>query len=138
MRSDGTPIYTLPVIVDPSRNPSAPNIISNTNNIAEYLESTYPARPVFPPGSRAMQTLFVHYVQEVFTKPLLHIIRASRSRFLRDPTANVHGLWSRNNLISLPLFSTRMSEMGTEFAQWEISSRMLILRSVPSCFGLNK
>ncbi|KAJ7480322.1 hypothetical protein B0H11DRAFT_1863745 [Mycena galericulata] len=73
-RSDGRPIYTLPVVVDPTRNPSAPHILSNTNNIAEYLEAAYPARPVFPEGSRALQTLFVHYIQEVFVKPLLPIM----------------------------------------------------------------
>ncbi|KAJ7647943.1 hypothetical protein FB45DRAFT_732696 [Roridomyces roridus] len=73
-RSDGRPIYTLPVIVDPTRNPRAPQILSNPNNIAEYLEASYPARPVFPEGTRAMQTLFVHYIQEVFVKPLLPIM----------------------------------------------------------------
>ncbi|EEB92860.1 hypothetical protein MPER_08568 [Moniliophthora perniciosa FA553] len=65
VRSDGRPVYTLPVLVDPGRNPSAPVILSNTNNICEYLEATYPSRPVFPVGSRAVQTLFVHYIQEV-------------------------------------------------------------------------
>lgn len=74
VRPDGRPVYTLPVIVDPTRNPNAPEVLSNTNHIAEYLESTYPARPVFPEGSRAMQTLFVHYIQEVFAKPLLPIM----------------------------------------------------------------
>ncbi|KAJ7574797.1 hypothetical protein C8J56DRAFT_802519 [Mycena floridula] len=74
VRSDGRPVYTLPVIVDPTRNPLAPEVLSNTNNIAEYLESSYPARPVFPPGSRALDPLFVHYVQEVFVKPLLPIM----------------------------------------------------------------
>ncbi|KAJ7083538.1 hypothetical protein C8R44DRAFT_53675 [Mycena epipterygia] len=73
-RSDGRPIYTLPVVVDPTRNPKAPHILANTNNIAEYLEAAYPARPVFPEGSRALQTLFVHYIQEVFVKPLLPIM----------------------------------------------------------------
>jgi glutathione S-transferase len=52
----------------------APEILSNTNHIAEYLEAAYPARPVFPEGSRAVQTLFVHYIQEVFAKPLLPIM----------------------------------------------------------------
>ncbi|KAH6905067.1 hypothetical protein BKA70DRAFT_1506064 [Coprinopsis sp. MPI-PUGE-AT-0042] len=33
-----------------------------------------PARPVFPEGSRAVQSLFVHYVQEVFSKPLLALM----------------------------------------------------------------
>jgi glutathione S-transferase len=70
MRPDGHPIYTLPVLVDPN----TPKTLSNTNHIAEYLESTYPARPVFPEGTRALQTLFVHYIQEVFSKPLLPIM----------------------------------------------------------------
>ncbi|KAJ7100954.1 hypothetical protein B0H15DRAFT_465455 [Mycena belliarum] len=74
MRSDGRPIYTLPVVVDPTRNFAAPQILANTNNIAEYLEASYPARPVFPDGTRALQTLFVHYIQEVFAKPLLPIM----------------------------------------------------------------
>ncbi|KAJ3516028.1 hypothetical protein NMY22_g14301 [Coprinellus aureogranulatus] len=72
--SSGRPIYSLPVLIDPTHNPRAPKILSNPNTIAEYLESAYPARPVFPEGSRAMQTLFVHYIQEVFAKPLLPIM----------------------------------------------------------------
>ncbi|KAF8329007.1 hypothetical protein F5887DRAFT_443474 [Amanita rubescens] len=73
-RSDRSPIYTLPVLVDTTLNPRAPTILSNPNQIAEYLEATYPARPVFPDGSRAMQVLFVHYIQDVFIKPLLPIM----------------------------------------------------------------
>jgi glutathione S-transferase len=69
-RPDGRPVYNLPVIYDPRTN----NVISNANHIAEYLEITYPARPVFPDGSKALQTLFVHYIQEVFAKPLLPIM----------------------------------------------------------------
>jgi glutathione S-transferase len=74
IRNDGRPIFSLPVIVDPLRSPSSPAILSNANSIAEYLESAYPARPIFPEGSRALQTLFVHYIQEVFSKPLLPIL----------------------------------------------------------------
>ncbi|KAK7062722.1 hypothetical protein VNI00_000210 [Paramarasmius palmivorus] len=73
-RSDGRPVYTLPVIVDTGKSSSPPVILSNPNNISEYLESTYPSRPVYPSGSRAVQTLFVHYIQEVFAKPLLPIM----------------------------------------------------------------
>ncbi|KZT64750.1 hypothetical protein DAEQUDRAFT_752867 [Daedalea quercina L-15889] len=73
-RSDGRPIYSLPTIVDPIRSRSHPTILSNANIIAEYLESTYPARPIFPEGSCAVQSLFVHYIQEVFAKPLLPIL----------------------------------------------------------------
>jgi len=55
-------------------NQQAPQILSNANPIGEYLESNYPARPVFPDGSRALQTLFVHFIQEIFVKPLLPIM----------------------------------------------------------------
>ncbi|THU86389.1 hypothetical protein K435DRAFT_970312 [Dendrothele bispora CBS 962.96] len=73
-RSNGRPVYTLPVLVDPSRNPGRPLILSNTNNISEYLEATYPSKPVFPPGSRALQSLYAHYIQEVLAKPLLPLL----------------------------------------------------------------
>ncbi|KAI0635208.1 hypothetical protein C8Q77DRAFT_1217104 [Trametes polyzona] len=73
-KSDGRLVYTLPVIVDTLRPKGSPVILSNANAIAEYLETTYPARPIFPEGSRAMQALFVHYVQEIFAKPLLPIL----------------------------------------------------------------
>ncbi|KZT02815.1 uncharacterized protein LAESUDRAFT_684677 [Laetiporus sulphureus 93-53] len=74
VRSDGRAIYSLPVIVDASRSRNSPTILSNASTIAEYLEVTYPARPIFPEGSRALQSLFVHYIQEIFAKPLLPIL----------------------------------------------------------------
>ena len=73
-KPDGRPVYTLPVIVDPLRNRTTPAVLSNAGTIAEYLEAAYPARPIFPEGSRALQTLFAHYVQDVFAKPLLPIL----------------------------------------------------------------
>jgi glutathione S-transferase len=48
--------------------------LSDPRKIAIYLENAYPARPVFPDGSRAVQILFAHYVQHVFTRPLLPIM----------------------------------------------------------------
>jgi glutathione S-transferase len=71
---DGRPIYTLPAIVDPQRSPSSPLVLTNPNTIAEYLEVNYPAHPVFPPGSRALQTIFVQYLNDVVLKPLLAIM----------------------------------------------------------------
>ena len=73
-RSDGRPVYALPVIVDPRRSSGPPVILSKVDAIAEYLETSYPARPIFPEGSRALQGLFVHFVNEVLTKPLLPIL----------------------------------------------------------------
>ncbi|KAH0828818.1 hypothetical protein J3R83DRAFT_3269, partial [Lanmaoa asiatica] len=84
---DGRPVYTLPAILDPTHvsnstyfGPSGllsqpqPVVLTHANTIAEYLEHTYPARPVIPEGTRALQTLFVHYVAEIFVQPLLPII----------------------------------------------------------------
>ncbi|KAF7330659.1 Glutathione S-transferase-like protein ustS [Mycena sanguinolenta] len=91
-RPDGRPVYTLPVVVDATRNPRVPQIVSNANSIAEYLESTYPARPVFPEGSRALQTLFVHYIQDVFVKPLLPImVPVSYGRLPNRSQTHFHG-----------------------------------------------
>ncbi|KIY63663.1 hypothetical protein CYLTODRAFT_359571 [Cylindrobasidium torrendii FP15055 ss-10] len=73
IRTDGRPVYTLPAIVDPTRGVT-PTILSNPSTIAEYLESCYPARPVYPSGTRALQSLWVHYIQEVFARPLLPIM----------------------------------------------------------------
>ncbi|KAF8153521.1 hypothetical protein K438DRAFT_1622884, partial [Mycena galopus ATCC 62051] len=64
-QSDGRPVYTFPAIVDSTRNPREPQILSNTNSIA---------RPVFLECSRVLQILFVHYIQDAFMKPLLPIM----------------------------------------------------------------
>ncbi|KIK78789.1 hypothetical protein PAXRUDRAFT_16682 [Paxillus rubicundulus Ve08.2h10] len=74
VRSDGRHVYTLPAILDPIRSSRQPVVLSNQNIIAEYLECTYPARQVFPEGSRALQSLFVHYISDIFVKPLLPIM----------------------------------------------------------------
>ncbi|KAH9849323.1 hypothetical protein C2E23DRAFT_386643 [Lenzites betulinus] len=73
-QSDGRAVYTLPVIVDTFASESTPVVLSNADIIADYLEATYPTRPIFPEGSHAMQALFAHYVQEVFVQPLLPIL----------------------------------------------------------------
>ncbi|KAJ3929331.1 MAG: hypothetical protein NXY57DRAFT_1017295 [Lentinula lateritia] len=60
VKSDGTtPEYTLPVIYDPSTN----KVISDSFNIAQYLNTTYPDTPqLIPPGTRALQSGFTQYV----------------------------------------------------------------------------
>lgn len=89
---NGRPTYALPVIVDPLRSRSSPAILSNANTIAEYLETTYPARPVYPEGSRALQSLFVHFIQEVFAKPLLPIlVPLSHQRLSERSQAHIGG-----------------------------------------------
>ncbi|KZT27479.1 hypothetical protein NEOLEDRAFT_1176878 [Neolentinus lepideus HHB14362 ss-1] len=57
---DGSPKYTLPAIYDPKTK----RAISDSQDIAEYLDATYPETPVlFPSGTLALQFAF----QEAFT-----------------------------------------------------------------------
>jgi len=63
------PIYTLPVIADPSSDPNGkPTFVSESFQIALYLEDKYPAPKyptIFPPGTRAMQEITsTYFVQE--------------------------------------------------------------------------
>ncbi|KAI0037181.1 hypothetical protein K488DRAFT_75508 [Vararia minispora EC-137] len=74
MSRDGRPVYTLPILVDPALSVSGPIVLTNPNIIAEYLETTYPARPVFPSASRALQSVFAQYLSDVVLKPLLVIM----------------------------------------------------------------
>ena len=53
--ADGSPLYTLPVIYDPSTD----TVLADSTAIADYLDETYPDTPrLFPPGTRALQAAF--------------------------------------------------------------------------------
>ncbi|KAF9464055.1 hypothetical protein BDZ94DRAFT_1257439 [Collybia nuda] len=55
-RADGSPLYTFPVIHDPSTGTS----IAESSLIAEYLDKTYPDAPaLFPPGTKGLQSAFL-------------------------------------------------------------------------------
>jgi glutathione S-transferase len=65
-KPDGSPLYTLPAIVDPSRTTSSggPTVVSESFRIAEYLDEAYPTPStgaLFPPGTKALQQLFYEY-----------------------------------------------------------------------------
>ncbi|KAF8531885.1 hypothetical protein JB92DRAFT_1947190 [Gautieria morchelliformis] len=56
--------YTIPVIVDPGHLTSAgdPTVIPDSWAIAEYLDEIYPNQNIlFPPGTKAFQTLFIDH-----------------------------------------------------------------------------
>jgi glutathione S-transferase len=51
-KADGSPHYTLPAIYDPSTKTA----LTDSVQIAKYLDRTYPNTPkLFPPGSKALQ-----------------------------------------------------------------------------------
>lgn len=53
---DGSPYYTLPVIYDPNMK----KYIVDSEDIAQYLDDTYPDTPkVFPAGTHALQKAFI-------------------------------------------------------------------------------
>jgi glutathione S-transferase len=55
-KANGSPLYTLPVIHDPSTGA----VIAESGLIAEYLDATYPDTPkLFPPGTKALQYGFL-------------------------------------------------------------------------------
>ncbi|KAF8074133.1 hypothetical protein FPV67DRAFT_1560334 [Lyophyllum atratum] len=55
-KEDGTPLYTFPVIHDPSTGAS----VADSVLIAEYLDATYPNTPrLFPAGSKTVQHAFL-------------------------------------------------------------------------------
>ncbi|KAF8500069.1 hypothetical protein JB92DRAFT_2980192 [Gautieria morchelliformis] len=75
-KPDGSPWYTIPVIVDPSRTATSggPTVVSDSFHIAEYLDETYSTPstgPLFPPGTKALQQLFYDHF---FTNVLLQSV----------------------------------------------------------------
>ncbi|KAI0041591.1 hypothetical protein FA95DRAFT_1548558 [Auriscalpium vulgare] len=71
---DGRPLYALPAIVVPQHSSGRPIVLTNASTIAEYLEAAFPARPIFPDGSKAMQSVFVQYLHDIVLQPLLAVM----------------------------------------------------------------
>ena len=76
-KPDGSPFYTLPVIVDPSRRApgGGPMVVSDSYAIAEYLDDAYPRPgPLFPEGTKALQNLFHDHIVKTLFNPMALII----------------------------------------------------------------
>ncbi|KAF8577823.1 hypothetical protein K439DRAFT_1639376 [Ramaria rubella] len=73
---DGTPVYTVPVIVDESVRTAdgGPTVIAESFEIAQFLDKHYPTpNQLIPPGTAALQMLY----QEEVTN---HLYRGALSR----------------------------------------------------------
>ncbi|KAI0300512.1 hypothetical protein B0F90DRAFT_1810385 [Multifurca ochricompacta] len=89
---DDRPVYALPAILIPQRPPESPIVLTTASVIVEYLEMAFPARPVFPEGSTALQVVFVHYLNDVVVKPLLSImVPLSHIRLPEHVQAHIRG-----------------------------------------------
>ncbi|KAA1467421.1 hypothetical protein DENSPDRAFT_832462 [Dentipellis sp. KUC8613] len=68
---DGEPLYTLPVIQDPNTGA----VISDSYNIAQYLDEKYPTTPqLIPPGTEAFQRMFVSVYGQKTRGPIYKLI----------------------------------------------------------------
>ena len=69
--NDGvTPHYTVPVLYDPSTKVA----ISDTTNIADYLDKTYPDTPaLFPPGTRGLHAAFFPAFHAAVGMPIVRL-----------------------------------------------------------------
>lgn len=77
---DGRELYTLPVLSDPNTNA----LITDSWNIAEYLEKTYPEKPIFPNKSQGLMLVFNTTVyglgRPAFKFPFLRVSRILNER----------------------------------------------------------
>jgi len=99
VKKDGSPSYTLPAIYDPKTK----KVISDSQDIAEYLDATYPSEPLlFPPGTVALQIAF----QEAFTATALPSFFApmlQESGFVLNEKSAVYFRQTREAMYGKPL-----------------------------------
>jgi len=78
-RPDGSPLYTVPIIHDPSTNAA----VADSVLIAEYLDKTYPDTPrVMPLGTTPLQHAFINVFQPTATTALLLFAMPATHRIL--------------------------------------------------------
>lgn len=75
----------MPAIVDPSED-GEPNLVVDSPIIARYLESKYPAKPLFPEGSHAFQSLFVKWSRLNLLGPLIQLLIAPQVPIFHGPS----------------------------------------------------
>ncbi|KZT34023.1 hypothetical protein SISSUDRAFT_1053431 [Sistotremastrum suecicum HHB10207 ss-3] len=72
---DGSDFYTLPVISDPNVPGKTPTVISDSWNIALYLDKHFPSAPLLiPPGTAILQEIYTEKVEELFLAPAAGLI----------------------------------------------------------------
>lgn len=80
---DGRPQYTLPVIHDDSTG----KFVSDSANIAEYLEATYADKPkLFPFGAKAPVFMFEPFFSSTAATPIIMILLAESTFKLNPPS----------------------------------------------------
>ena len=117
-RSDGSVIYTLPVLRDP--NTSA--VITDSFDIAVYLDNTYPEKPVLPEDAKGLISVIetALYYQFMLAYPFL-VMRGVE--ILKKPSADFYTT-TREKAFNKKL--AEFSPVGPERDQhWVITERTL-------------
>ena len=82
-KSNGSAVYTLPAIHDPSTG----KYVSDSLAIAQYLETTYPATPkLFPDNTLGLQTAFIYAYRHQMTS-MWQFAYAPECSMLNPPSA---------------------------------------------------
>lgn len=82
-KPQGEPYYSLPVIYDPSTK----TVVSDSWDIVQYLEKTYPNTPsVIPKGTLGLHAAFYHAVQKEVWTPFFQLVIFPTWRYLNEPS----------------------------------------------------
>ncbi|KZS96514.1 hypothetical protein SISNIDRAFT_407213 [Sistotremastrum niveocremeum HHB9708] len=73
-RDDGSDHYTCPVISDPTSG-TAPAVVSDSWDIALYLDKAYPSAPLlFPKGTVILQEVYIQKLNQLVLSPVMRLL----------------------------------------------------------------
>ncbi|KAG8908507.1 hypothetical protein FRB99_005866 [Tulasnella sp. 403] len=100
----GTEHWTLPAISDPSPDPSdPPTLVVDSHVIAEYLDARYPANPLFPPGTKAFQALFVKWSNQNILPHMIQLIVPQVAGIVEEGESREYFVKTRMKIFGKPL-----------------------------------
>jgi glutathione S-transferase len=111
-RPDGSDVYTVPVISDPNTGA----LITDSMEIASYLEKTYPEKPIFPHNSEALIRAF-YSAHEGLRMPASKFV-LGRSAEILSPDSAKFFMEARCKNFKLP-WDEFTSEVRRD-AEWEL------------------
>lgn len=112
-RPDGSAVYTVPVLSDPNTG----SLITDSLEIASYLEKTYPEKPIFPYNSEALIRAF-DYAYMSLRMPAIKFI-LGRSAEILSPDSAKFFMEARSKYYNLP-WDEFISEGPKRDAEWAL------------------
>ncbi|KAG2147741.1 uncharacterized protein EDB93DRAFT_1240599 [Suillus bovinus] len=99
-RQDGSDVYTVPVLSDPNTGA----LITDSLEIASYLEKTYPEKPIFPNNSESLIREFdpAHFrliqpaLKSIFVRTIEVFSPASAKSLIESRTMDIPLPWDEN------------------------------------------